>query len=79
MNWLQLGLTKTWVLRERLKFSMRVEGDDWPFKYPGLQVPNTVYNINSASLFGTYTTLYAPFAGAGQSRPQIIVGLRVEF
>jgi hypothetical protein len=79
MNWVQLGLSKTWVFRERMRFTLRVEGDDWPFKYPGFQTPNTVYNINNANLFGTFTTLYPPFAGAAQSRPQIIVGVRMQF
>jgi hypothetical protein len=79
MNWVQLGLSKTWAFRERVKFTMRIEGDDWPFKTPGLELPNAVYNVNNANLFGTFTTLYPPFAGAGQSRPQIIVGSRAEF
>jgi hypothetical protein len=56
-----------------------VEGDDRLFKEPGLQQPNSVYNINNSNLFGAFMTLYPPFAGAGQSRPQIILGARIQF
>jgi hypothetical protein len=79
MNWLQLGLAKTWVFRDRLRFSLRAEADNWPFNMPRLLLPNSVYNINNANLFGAFTSLRPPFAGAGQSRPQIIMGARIQF
>jgi hypothetical protein len=79
MNWMQLGLAKTFDLSERLKFMLRVEGNNFPFKRPELLLPNAVYNANSANLFGTFTSLRQPFSEAGQSRPHIVVGGRIEF
>jgi hypothetical protein len=79
MNWLQLGLSKTFVIRERLKIMIRAEGNNWPLKLPELLLPNAVYNSNSASLFGTFTSLRNPFAEPGQSRPHAVIGGRIEF
>jgi len=79
MNWMQLGLAKTFDLGERLKLQLRVEGNNFPFKRPELLLPNAAYNANSANLFGTFTSLRQPFSEAGQSRPHIVVGGRIEF
>jgi hypothetical protein len=79
MNWLQIGLSKTWRIAERVNFMLRAEGNDWPFKQPELFEPNAVYNVNSANLFGTFTSLRQPFSQAGQSRPQIVLGARITF
>jgi hypothetical protein len=78
-NWMQLGLSKTWTIRERFKFALRAEGNNFPFKHPELLLPNAVYNANSANLFGTFTSLRQPFSDPGQSRPHVILGARIEF
>jgi len=76
---MQLGLSKTWTIRERFKFALRAEGNNFPFKHPELLLPNAVYNANSANLFGTFTSLRQPFSDPGQSRPHVILGARIEF
>jgi len=78
-NWMQLGLSKTWAIRERFRFMLRVEGNNFPFKHPQLTTPNTTYNANSANLFGTFTSLRNPFAEPGQSRPHVLLGGRIQF
>jgi hypothetical protein len=78
-NWMQLGLSKTWAIRERFRFMLRVEGNNFPFKHPQLTTPNATYNANSANLFGTFTSLRNPFAEPGQSRPHVLLGGRIQF
>ena len=58
---------------------IRAEGNNWPLKLPELLLPNAVYNSNSASLFGAFTSLRNPFAEPGQSRPHAVIGGRIEF
>jgi Carboxypeptidase regulatory-like domain/TonB dependent receptor len=78
-NWLQLGLSKTFTIRDRVKFMLRAEGNNFPFKQPELLLPNGVYNVNSANLFGTFTSLRVPFSDPGQSRPHLVLGGRIQF
>jgi hypothetical protein len=79
MIWQQFGLSKTFAFRERLKITLRAEGNNFPFKHPELLPPNSVYNITSANLFGTFTTLRSVLADVGQARPHVILGGRIEF
>ncbi len=79
MNWLQLGLSKTWAIRERFKITVRMEGNNWPFKEPELLVPYSIYNVNNPLMLGTFSTLRNPFAEPGQSRPHIVLGGRIQF
>ena len=79
MFWQQLGLAKTWAIRERLRITLRAEGNNFPVKYPELLTPNSVYNITSANLFGTFTTLRSVLSDVGQSRPHVILGARIDF
>ena len=79
MNAIRLWLAKTWNLTERVKFNLRWEGNNFPFKQPELSNPNGTYNSNSANLFGTFTGLRNPFAEVGQSRPHSVLGARIEF
>jgi hypothetical protein len=78
-NWMQLGLSKTFTIHERLKFMLRAEGNNFPIKHPELLLPNAVYNSNQANLFGTFTSLRQPFSEAGQSRPHLVLGGHIEF
>ena len=78
-NWMQLGLSKSWVLRERFRFMLRAEGNNFPFKHPQLMNANSAYNANNANLFGTFTSLRQPFSEPGQSRPHVLLGARIQF
>ena len=78
-NWMQLGLSKTFSIRERFRFMLRAEGNNFPFKHPQLMNANSTYNANNANLFGTFTSLRQPFSEPGQSRPHILFGGRVQF
>jgi hypothetical protein len=79
MFWQQLGLSKTYAVRERLRITLRAEGNNFPFKHPELLLPNSAYNANSANLFGTFTGLRQVLSEVGQSRPHMMLGGRIEF
>jgi hypothetical protein len=79
MFWQQFGLSKTYAVRERLKITLRAEGNNFPFKHPELLTPNSVYNSTTANLFGTFTTLRSVLADVGQARAHVILGGRIEF
>jgi hypothetical protein len=79
MNAIRLWAAKAWNITERVKFVLRWEGNNFPFKQPELSNPNGTYNSNSANLFGTFTGLRNPFAEVGQSRPHSVLGARIEF
>jgi hypothetical protein len=79
MFWQQLGLAKTFSVREPLKITLRAEGNNFPFKHPELLLPNSVYNANQANLFGTFTSLRQVLSNVGQSRPHVVLGGRIEF
>ena len=64
-NWMQLGLSKTFVIRERFRLMLRAEGNNFPFKHPQLMNANSAYNANSPATFGTFTSLRNPFRRTG--------------
>jgi len=78
-NWMQLGLSKSWVIRERFRFMLRAEGNNFPFKHPQLMNTNSTYNANTKNTFGTFTSLRQPFSEPGQSRPHVLIGARIQF
>jgi len=85
MTWLQFSLSKVWQIRERTRFQLRVDMNNFPFKQPNFLQPNSTYNVNNRdnatgrNLFGTFTTLRQPYSEKGNSRPHMIVGFRVQF
>src|SRR6266478_369978 len=73
MDAIRLWLAKSFSIGERFRFTLRAEGNNFPFKRPELLNPNAVYNVNSANLFGTFTSLRNPFAEVGQSHPHVVL------
>ena len=79
LNWMQFALGKNWSLRERARFSLRVDFNNLLFKQPQFNRPNSVYNTNTALTFGRFTSVRGGTAGVGTSTPHIVVGGRVQF
>jgi hypothetical protein len=79
MSWTQVSVSKRWVFRERARVTLRVDGNNLPFKQPQFSRPNSVYNANSPNLFGTFTSTRGSWSGVGSSRSTIHIGIRVEF
>lgn len=53
MDWTQFSVSKWWSIHERVRFQVRLDGQNLPFKQPQWGTPNGSYNANSATLFGT--------------------------
>jgi hypothetical protein len=79
MNWMQFALGKSWYVRERVRFALRVDFNNLPFPQPQFAQPNAVYNTNSPLTFGRFTSVRGGTSGAGTSTPHIVVGGRVQF
>ena len=85
MTWLQFSLSKIWQIRERTRFQLRVDINNFPFKQPNFLEPNSIYNVNNCdntagkNLLGTFTTLRQQYSEKGNSWAHMIVGFRVQF
>jgi hypothetical protein len=79
INWIQLGLMKSFTIGERFKFSLRVDGNNFPFKQPMFAAPIAAYNANNPLTFGRFTSLRGTYAGMGNSRPHMVLGARIDF
>jgi hypothetical protein len=75
----QLALFKNWKVGERATFTLRVEGNNLPFKHPQFNPPISVYNANSPSTFGRYTGVFGGATNFGASQPNIWIVVRAEF
>jgi hypothetical protein len=79
LNWMQSVITKEFAVREQLRFSMRAELCNLPFKQPNLARPNSTYNANSPLTFGRFSGDRGGLVNVGGSQPNIVIGFRVEF
>jgi hypothetical protein len=79
LNWMQPVITKEFLVGERLRFSLRAELCNLPFKQPNLSRPNSTYNANSPLTFGRFSSDRGGLVNVGGSQPNVVMGLRVEF
>jgi len=61
-----------------VRFALRVDFNNLPFKQPQFAQPNAVFNANSPLTFGRFTSVRGGTSGVGTSTPHIIVGGRVQ-
>ncbi|MBI2685649.1 MAG: TonB-dependent receptor [Acidobacteria bacterium] len=71
--WAQASLSKTWVVRERLRFTARWDCNN-PYKHINLGDPGRVYNITNLSTFGRFTGARGSFSDVGGRLNNLIVG-----
>jgi hypothetical protein len=79
LYWMQFFATKSWVFKERVKLSVRLDGHNLPWKRPQLAAPGTTYNLNSASAFGRFTGTVGDFSNFGTAQANVQANIRVEF
>jgi len=53
--------TKSWLVKEQLKISVRFDGHNLPWKRPNLAAPGTSYNLNNVGAFGRFTSWVGVF------------------
>ncbi len=74
--WGQASLAKEWPIRERLKFSLRLDVNN-PYKYHSFNPPNSTYNATDPSNFGTFNGTRGSFSDIGTGRWHGIMVFRV--
>jgi hypothetical protein len=75
--WAQTSLSKTWTLRERVRFQIRWDFNN-PYKRINFSDPNRVYNVATLSTFGRMTGTRGSFSDVGSRTHSILVG-RIEW
>lgn len=51
LNWTQISIAKWWSFKERYRFQIRLDGNNFPLKQPQFGDPNGQYNANSPGAF----------------------------
>ena len=75
--WAQTSLSKTWRLKERMRFEIRWDLNN-PYKHINFSDPNRSYNIATLSTFGRFTGTRGSFSDVGSRTHSILVG-RIEW
>ena len=77
--WTQLSLSKWWNIGERMKFQLRLDGNNFPFMQPNFSNPGSTYNVNSASTFGKGPGQRGSFSDVGTSNGHMLLIARFQF
>ena len=76
--WAQMSVQKSWMIRERIKFTLRGDINN-PYKYHNFNPPNSTYNKTDPSNFGTFTGTRGSFSDIGTGRWHAIMVFRLEW
>lgn len=79
--WPQWTLSKTWAIRERARFSVRLDGNNIPVRQQFTN-PNTTVNFATAAsqrLFGRFEPGGTNFSTLGTSNGNLVLGARLQF
>ena len=79
LNWTQLSLAKWWKIRERGRFELRLDGNNFPFMQPNFGNPGATYNVNSASTFGRGPGGRGSFSDVGTANGHMLIVGRFQF
>ena len=77
--WMQFFATKSWMLRERFRLSVRLDGHNLPWKRPNIAAPNTTYNLNNPGAWARFTGVVGDFSNYGTAQANVQASIRVEF
>ncbi len=77
--WTQLSLSKGWQIKERVKFQIRLDGNNFPFMQPNFSNPSSSYNVNSASAFGRGFGTRGSFSDVGTANGHMLLVGRIQF
>jgi len=80
LNWTQLSLAKWWQLKERLRFQLRLDANNFPFKQPQYSNPGGSYNTNNLGAFARVGTgTRGAFSDVGTANSNMLLVLKVQF
>jgi hypothetical protein len=77
--WTQLSLAKWWEIKERVRFQIRVDGNNFPFSQPNFSNPSSAYNANNAAAFGRGFGTRGSFSDVGTANGHMLVVARLQF
>jgi hypothetical protein len=77
--WMQCFATKSWMVKEKYRFSLRLDGHNLPWKHPNLAAPNTTYNLNNVTAWGRFTGVLGDFSNFGTGQANVQASIRAEF
>jgi hypothetical protein len=79
LTWTQLSLAKQWEVKERVKFQIRLDGNNFPFSQPNFANPGSSYNLTNASAFGRGPGTRGSFSDVGTANPHMLLVGRISF
>ena len=80
LNWTQLSLAKWWAFREKYRFQLRLDANNFfPKKQPQYANPGSTYNVNNQPAFGRFTATRGSFSDVGTSNSHILIVGRFQF
>jgi len=80
LNWTQVSIAKWWTVKERYRFQVRLDGNNFPLKQPQFADPNGSFNANSPGAFARIGSgTRGSFSDIGTSNTNLLFILRFEF
>lgn len=80
LNWTQLSIAKWWQLKERFRFQLRLDGNNFfPKKQPNYANPAATFNVNNPAAFGRGPGTRGSFSDVGTSNSHVLLVGRFQF
>jgi hypothetical protein len=74
-----LSLAKWWQIKERARFELRIDGNNFPFTQPNFANPSSTYNANAASTFAKGPGTRGSFSDVGTANGHLLIVARFQF
>lgn len=80
LNWTQLSLAKWWAVKERYRFQLRLDANNFfPVKQPQFSNPGSTFNTNAPAAFGRFTATRGSFSDVGTGNGHILIVGKFQF
>ena len=78
--WTQLSIAKWWRVREKYRFQVRLDGNNFPIKQPQFAGPNSSFNLNNLGAFARIGSgTRGAFSDIGTANSNLLLIGRFEF
>jgi len=80
LAWTQFSIAKWWTLKERYRFQIRLDGNNFPFKQPQYGDPSGTFNANSPGAFARIgSSTRGAFSDIGTANSNLLIIGRFQF
>lgn len=79
MNWTQLSLAKWWNFRERSRFQVRLDANNFPIKQPQFNNPNATFDCHNQAAFGKIGGTRGAFSDIGTTDSNFQIIGKIQF